>query len=134
MKSIATSSEARIETTTGSESVTRKKRIIPASLMMIIGRKTTIVVTVAMVSARAISDAPVSAASRTDFPSRRWRSMFSTTTTALSTSIPAQISSPIIVTTLIVSPAKYITTRQASRLVGMASVISSVTRKRRMNR
>lgn len=81
-------------------------RSVGFSLMKIMGRNTTTVVKVESSTARATSRVPRAAASLGCRPWSRRRVMFSTTTTALSTSMPMASVMPAMVSTLNVPPVK----------------------------
>ena len=98
-----------------------------------IGRKTTIVVMVEAVIAPLTWLVPVTVASFTPMPDSRLRKMFSITTIALSTSIPAPNAKPPSVMILIVNPLKYIRLNVATIEIGIAKLIIAVTPRRRKN-
>ena len=98
------------------------------------GRKTTIVVIVDAVIALPTWPVPVIIASLKELPSSRFLTIFSRTTIALSTSIPAPRASPPNVIILIVKLLKYIRLKVAIIETGMAMLITSVVpiRRRKM--
>ncbi len=90
------------------------------------GTNTTSVVSVAAVIASATSPVPTAAAVRASAPSARSRKMFSTTTMALSTSIPAPSASPPSVIRLSERCWKYITAKVTRIESGIATATTSV--------
>ena len=106
MKISAMSSEATSPTITGSPIRIIQNENRSSSLIRISGRKTTTVVSVAIVTASPTSPAPSIEAWRAATPAWRLRYMFSTITIALSTTSPRLSNSPIIVATLSDQPVK----------------------------
>ncbi len=122
----ATTSEASIATTIGIATCTRKIDISFFSPKTI-GRKTMMVESVPASTATPTSLTPASVAGTGRVGSScRWRKMLSVTTTELSTSIPIATSMPIIVSTLSVSPRKYIAPSVTSSEAGTARLTISV--------
>ena len=100
-----------------------------------IGRNTTIVVNVEAVIAPATSEVPLTAASAGGrLFSSMFRKMFSITTMALSTSIPAPSASPPNVMMLMESPLKYIKLNVAMIEIGMERLTIKVMFIRRKNK
>ena len=97
-----------------------------SALLATIGRKTIIVVRVEAVIAPLTSLVPLIAASITLSPSSRFLKILSTTTMALSTSIPAPNANPPSVITFKVRPLKYMRLNVAIIDMGMAMLIISV--------
>ena len=90
------------------------------------GRNTMIEVAVEHTTAGSTSREPTSAARRGPSPFWRWRKMLSSTTTALSTSMPTASISPIIERMLSVRPVKRSSAAAASSENGMARPTTSV--------
>jgi len=132
MNSSATTSDPSTETATGTAIRVRKNPAGPS--INAAGRNTITVVSVDIVIASATSPAPLMQESRRDIPSRRRRWMFSATTTELSTSSPIQIIRPINDSRLSDSPAKYMTVRPMTRLIGIEKATIRVSRTRRMKK
>ena len=106
-KTTATSRLKTSEMQSGSPIPPKITRAVWLPVMKMRGRKTTTVVSVASVTARAIWYVPTAAASSGLVPSLRRRTMFSITTTELSTSIPMPSVTPSMVRTLNEPPVKY---------------------------
>ena len=126
MSVCAITSEAIIANTIGIATCVRKIEIwlfAPNT----IGRNTITVAAVPAIVATPTSLTPVTVA-RTGFPGSSWRclKMLSVTTTALSTSMPTASIMPIIVSTLSVSPRKYIAASVMMSEQGTARLTISV--------
>ena len=98
------------------------------------GRKTTMVVRVEEVIAPLTCEVPCMAASFTDIPVSRSRKIFSMTTMALSTSIPAPSASPPKVMIFRLRPLKYIRLKVAMIETGMDMLTIMVVPIRRRKR
>ena len=90
------------------------------------GRKTTRVVSVLAMTAATTSRLPFTAADSESWPASRSRLMFSSTTMALSTSIPTPRANPPRVIKLRVNPPKYIKAKVATTEMGMVVAITAV--------
>jgi hypothetical protein len=133
MKTSATRSDASTLTLTGSPSSEKKPRIM-GSPMNMPGRKTMTVVSVARETASPTSFTPRMAAARGEWPSKRWRMMFSTTTIELSTSMPTPRVSPMRLRMLKDWPRKNIQTMVMRNEKGIESVTSTVIPRLRKKR
>ena len=100
------------------------------------GKKTTSVVSVLARIADPTSELPSSALAMGDFPSSRWRYVFSRTTIELSSSIPIPKARPPKVMMFRVNPPKYISPNVAMIETGIAVAIIAVldTLRRNKNR
>ena len=102
-------------------------------VMNTIGKNTATEVSVAAVTARATSAVPRRAASRRSMPCSRLRAMLSSTTTALSTSMPTASAMPPRDMMLSERSKAYISTNVPSTETGMAMPEISVVRASRRN-
>ena len=103
-----TVSASTSDSSTAAEIVTPnwKKNRPTMPLMNATGRKIATTAIVAASAAKVISRAPSRAASTRDFPISRWRTMFSSTMIASSTTMPIASDSPSSVKKLSVKPMK----------------------------